>query len=160
MGCWNLQGSASRSHRKATWSFTSVPWFSKHLSCDGSAATLAALLQQAEKPGRFVCALTGPSAYYNWEKYCTPTFFSVHLLKKCITVVWYISCHWLISKAVLSGKQNLKKGLDWGDSQISFLLLVTELVRRAIWKMSKYCGLVGLMKSVIFIQMALLKSIS
>lgn len=38
------------------------------------------------------------------------------------------------SYAVLSGKQNFKKGPDWGNSQISFLLLVTELVRRAIWK--------------------------
>lgn len=97
------------------------------------------MLQQAEQSEPFVFALTGSSTYYNWEKYCTP-WFSVHLLEKRITLVWYISCHWIISKAVLSGKHNFKKGPDWGDSQASFLLLVTELVRRAIWKMSKYCG--------------------
>lgn len=77
------------------------------------------MLQQAEKLEHFVLALTGSSAYYNWEKCCTPTLFSVHLLKKHIALVQYISHRWLLSKAALSGKQNFKKGHEKGHSQVS-----------------------------------------
>lgn len=126
----------------------SVLW--KHLSWAVWVSSLAAVLQQAEESGRFVWALTGSSAYYSGEKGCTPASFSDHLLRKCITPVWSFSCHWLISQAVLNGKQHPENGAGWADSQASFLLLVTNLARRATWEMPKYCGSLGLMKSVIF----------
>lgn len=49
---------------------------------------------------------------------------------------------------------------DGDEPQLSCLLPVTEGGRRAIWKTSEYCRLVDLMKNVIFIQMADLKSMN
>lgn len=46
------------------------------------------------------------------------------------------------------------------EPQLSCLLPVTEGGRRVIWKTSEYCRLVDLMKNVIFIQMAHLKSMN
>lgn len=78
----------------------------------------------------------------------------------------YMHCPSAMHHAPTNSQGCAEHALTLGEEQdgvslsCRVLLPVTEGGRRAIWKTSEYCRLVDLMKNVIFIQMAHLKSMN